>query len=235
MQLHCLNNEFDSIHAWPRTSLVLEASCSSSCKALSLWDRIRLDRAQIQAFEDPVDISSTVIEPDPSEGSAIIEDKKKRLAHRESILVFRFKNPSRILGTFIQTSESTGCEWDKYLHRILSYRIAPSLKPSTLQFVANEFQARTFCFGLLRHRLHSISSLDLDPERGVPHINKPVSPLHSVRSRRLLPWIERLELWPCVSVLFYLQHCPDKCSRLRCPTRFHSLCRWRKWERCTNV
>ena len=106
---------------------------------------------------------------------------------------------------------------DKYLHRIFSYRIAPSLKPSTLQFVANEFQARTSCFGLLRHRLHSISSLDLDSERGDPHINKPVFSLHSIRSRRLLRRIARLELWPCVSVLFYLQHCPDHMQPLAMP------------------
>lgn len=134
-------------------------------------------------------------------------------AHQESILVLPFKNPSRILGT----SESTGGEWDKYLHRLFSYRIPPSLKSSILQFVANEFQTRAPCFGLLRHRLFSTYSLDPDPGRGDPHINKPVFPLHSIRSRRLLPRIARLELWPCVSVLFYLQHCPDHMQPLAMP------------------
>lgn len=47
-----------------------------------------------------------------------------------------------------------------------------------------------------------------------------------------------LQGWNCGRVFQYFSIsniAMTKCSRLRCPTRFHSLRRWRKWERCTNV
>lgn len=93
MQLHCLNNAFNSIYTWPRTPLVLETSCSSYRKVFSLSDRIKHLFALIvskcrRLNTGPVTLTSSAlndIESDPSERSAIIEeDKGKHLAHRDS-------------------------------------------------------------------------------------------------------------------------------------------------------